>query len=104
MAFRILADQCELAQIRDQHKTIAGPVASDLLAHRPCLNVPVRGFHLDHATLRKLPLARTTPLHLLCRVEAEVRMSCPLIGQFPDAENPWFERRSDAFNRVASGP
>ena len=34
LARRIIADERELAQVGRKHQTIAGPVASDLLAHR----------------------------------------------------------------------
>ena len=60
----------------------------------------MRGLHLDHATLRNLPLTRPAPLHLLRRIEAEVRMARALIGQLSHAEHFRPQRCADSVQQV----
>ena len=101
---RILADECELAQVGHQHQTVAAPVAPDLLAHRWPQHVLVRGLDLDHAAFRCLALAWTPPLHLPGRVEAEIGMARALVGQLADAEYLRPERRADGVKQVRERP
>ena len=104
LARRIIADERELVQVGRQHQTIAGPVASDLLAHRQSRHVLMRGLDLDHAAFRSLTLARAPPLHLPGRVEAEVGMARALVGQLADAEHLGLSVAPTALSRFASGP
>ena len=104
VTLRVLADQHEFAQVGHQYQTIAAPVASDLLAHRPRLHVIVRGFHLHHAALRNLTLARTAPLHLLRPIEAEVGMAHTLVGKLAYTEHLRPERRADRVEQIRERP
>ena len=63
------------------------------------MGVLADGLHLHDAALRHLPLARSASLHLARRVQAEVGMAGPLIGQLADAEHLRLERRADGIQQ-----
>ena len=58
----------------------------------------------DHASFRHLPLARSSLLHLLRRIEAEIGMARALIGKLADAEHLRLERRADGIEQVRQRP
>ena len=58
----------------------------------------------DHASFRNLPLARSSLLHLLRRIEAEIGMARALIGKLADAEHLRLERRADGIEQVRQRP
>ena len=79
--------QHEVARVRHQHEPIAVPIAADLIALRGEPGIVIGRLHFDHAALRRLPLARSALLHLLCRIEAEVGMPRPMVSEFLYAEH-----------------
>ena len=97
----VLAQQHEVAGVRHQHQPVASPVATGLVTFRRKPRVVRWGLHLDDAALRRLPLARHAPLHLLRPVETEVGMACALVGEFLNAEHLRPERRADCRQEVA---
>ena len=98
--FRVGADQIEFAKIGHQYQAVAAPVSSYLFPYSDCSGVLHRRFHLDHAALRKLPLAWAALLNLFRRVEAEVGMPDALIGRLHDAEHLWLEDRADGIEQL----
>ena len=83
-----LTHQDEVTGIRHQHQPVALPVAAGLTAGRgePC--IVFWGLHLDHASLRRLPIARRALLHLPRGVEAEVGMAPRLGRPAPERGTP----------------
>ena len=80
------------------------PIAAHLSAHRRQPGVITRGLHLDHATFGHLPRARPALLHLPRRIEAEVGMPRPLIGQLADTEHPGLEHAADGVQQIGQRP
>ena len=101
---RVRADEREFAKVRHQHQAVAAPVPAHLLAHRPRAGVVVWRLHLDHPAFRDLPLARSALLHLLRRVEPEVRMARALIGRLHHAEHLGFQSRTDGVEQLRERP
>ena len=100
----VLAQQHEVARVGHQHQAVAAPVAADLSALRREPGVVCGRLHLDHAALRRLPLARSALLHLLGRIEAEVGMARALVGKLADAEHLGLERGADGVEQVSQRP
>ena len=101
---RVGADQLELAQVGHQHQAVAPPVAAHLFAHRRRPRAVARRLHLDDAALGGLAAAGPAPLHLPRRVEAEVGMAGPLVGELGDAEHLRPKRRADGVQQVRERP
>ena len=101
---RTLAHQHEVARVGYQHKTVAAPVPAHLIARRRQPGVIFDSLHLDHASFRNLPLAWSSLLHLLRRIEAEIGMARALIGKLADAEHLRLERRADGIEQVRQRP
>ena len=103
-ARRVLAHQHEVARVRHQHQTVAVPIPAHLVSRRREPSVVTGRLHLHHPALRRLPLARTAPLHLPRRVQAEVGMARALVGQLAHAEHLGLERRADRVQQVRERP
>ena len=82
----VFADQHEITEVGHQHLPVLLPVAADLGAVSRDPGIFVGGLDLDHAALRRLPLARLSLLHLLRCVEAEIRMARTLVRQVAHRE------------------
>ena len=95
LAGSVLAHQDEVTQVGDQHQPVEAVVAAHLIARGSEPGIIIRRFHLNHAAFRQLTFAGSAPLHLLCGVEAEVRMPRALVGQFADAKHLGLERCAD---------
>ena len=91
-ALGVLTDQHKVPGIGDQHQPVLVPV----LAHLPAVcrqpGVVLGRLDLDNAAFRDLPLPRRSLLHLLGCVEADVWMTCSLIGKLDNAKDLGFER------------
>ena len=103
-ARRVLAHQDEIARVGHQNQAVTVPIAADLIAGRREPGIVLRALHLDHAALRRLPRARLALLHLLRRVQPEVRVPGPLVGKLADAEHLGLERRADGVEQIGERP
>ena len=90
----VFTDQHEVARVRHQNQPVAAPIAADLSGVRGEPSIVIDGLHLDHATLRRLAVARPAFLHLPRRVEAEVGMPGALVDKLADAKHLGFEPRT----------
>ena len=96
----VCANQHEIAEVGYQHQPILFPVTADLGA---ISRKPSRfggGLDLDHAVLRRLPLARLALLHLLCRVEAEIGIAHALVRQVAYRKHSWLQRTTHGVQQV----
>ena len=82
----VVADQHEVARVGHQHNAVAAAVTAHLIARRRHPGVVTGRLHLHDAALWCLPLTKPAFLDLPRRVEAEIRMTGALVGQFADAE------------------
>ena len=103
-ARRVLPEEHEVAGVGHQHEAVVVPVAADLSAVRGQPGVVVSRLHLHHAALRCLPRAGLPLLHLPRRVEPEVGVARPLVGQLPDAEHLGLEGAADGVEQVGQRP
>ena len=101
---RVRTDQPEFPQVGYQHQTVARPMAADLIAYDRRLCILLRRLQLDDAALGNLTLVRAAALHLRCRIEAEIGMARPLIGEFGDTEHLRPERAADCTQQVCEWP
>ena len=91
----IPAHQDEVPQIRDQHQTVAVPIAAYLIGSRCQPRIVTNTLDLDDATLGNLPWLWMAFLNLPRRVQGKVGMTGPLIRQFLNAKHLGLERGSD---------
>ena len=96
----VLAHEYEVAGVGHQHQPVVVPVAAHLIAVGRQPGIVADGFHLDHAALRHLSVARPALLHLLRRVEAEVGMARALVSKLTNAEYLRVEHRADGIQQV----
>ena len=80
-AFRVFAQQHEVAGVGNENKAVAVPVAADLTATGGEPGVVVGRLDLYHAALRRLSLLGLSALGLFCGIEAEVGVPRALLGQ-----------------------
>ena len=104
MALRILAQQHEVAIIRNQHKPVTVPVAAYLYALGSQPGVVTKRLDLDYTPLRQVagrsdsdgfPLSRTEPDDLRLNIEAEIGMPRALVGHIANTVNLGLERVTD---------
>ena len=96
----VRAHQDEVPKIRDQHQTVAVPIAAHLIGSRRQPSIVTNALDLDDATLGNLPRPRTALLNLPCRVKGKVGMAGALIRQFLNAEHLGLERAADRAEKV----
>ena len=100
IAIGVLPNQHEVPGVGDQHQPVLVPVLAHLSAFCRQPGVVLGRLDLDDTAFRALPLTRRSLLHLLGCVEADVWMTCALIGKLDNAKDLGFERGAHGVEQV----
>ena len=98
----VFPHQDKLAQVGDQHQSVALPIAAHLITGRRQAGI-IGGFDFNNAPLGNLIRPWPTFLHLSGAVQPEIRMAGALVRQFLHTEHLGLEQCPHSIEEVGQG-